>query len=190
MLASYLIGLREGLEATLVVSILVAFLVKSRPAERLPQVWLGRRRRRRALGRLRRAPRPTSPRTCSTTEQQELFDAVTSIARRRLRHLDDLLDAPGRPAASPATCAASSTRRSALGTLAVVVMAFLAVAREGLETALLFYAAAQGATDARPGRCWPSLGGIVTAVALGWLLYASALRINLTDVLHAGPARC
>src|SRR5258707_46717 len=35
-----------------------------------------------------------------------------------------------------------------MGSLAVVVMAFLAVAREGLETALLFYSAAQGATTA------------------------------------------
>src|SRR3712207_9305769 len=40
-LGNYLIGLREGLEATLVVTVLVAFLVKSGHKERLPQVWGG-----------------------------------------------------------------------------------------------------------------------------------------------------
>ena len=49
------------------------------------------------------------------------------------------------------SCAASSATRSRVGSLAVVVMAFLAVVREGLETALIFFAAAQGADhDAGP----------------------------------------
>jgi high-affinity iron transporter len=66
-----------------------------------------------------------------------------------------------------------------IGPVAVVVMAFLAVVREGLETALLFFSAAQGATTSA-GPLLAIIAGLATSVAIGWLMYASAIRFNLT----------
>jgi high-affinity iron transporter len=66
-----------------------------------------------------------------------------------------------------------------LGGLAVAGIAFVSVIREGLETALLFYTAAQGATST----VTPLLAisaGIATSVLLGIGLYAGAIRVNLS----------
>jgi len=177
LLGNYLIGLREGLEATLVVTILVAFLVKSGRRERLPQVWLGVGAAV-ALSVAFGAVLTYVAEDLLGFKQKELFEAITSILavvfvtwmifwmRRFSRSLAK--DLRGR-----------LEEAIGLGTFAVVVMAFLAVAREGLETALLFYAAAQGATTSSGPLLGISLG-VLTAVGLGWFIYAGAIRINLS----------
>jgi high-affinity iron transporter len=178
MLATYLIGLREGLEATLVVSILVAFLVKSQRTDRLKQVWAG-------VG-LAVALSVIFGWLLSYTQttllkdyrQQELFEAITSIAavvfvtwmifwmRRAARGIAGELRNKLQDAL-------------AMGSIAVAVMAFLAVVREGLETSLIFYSAVQGA-DLNGGPLFALIGGIATSVAIGYLMYATAVRINLS----------
>nr|WP_236646965.1 iron uptake transporter permease EfeU [Micromonospora acroterricola] len=178
MFATYLIGLREGLEATLVVSILVAFLVKSQRRDRLPQVWAGVGLAVALSVLFGWLIEYTSSSLLARSEDRELFEAITSVAavvfvtwmifwmRRAARTIAGELR--GR-----------LTEALAVGSLAVAGMAFLAVIREGLETALIFYSAAQGAAG-DSGPLLALVGGIATAVALGVLLYASALRINLT----------
>jgi high-affinity iron transporter len=65
-----------------------------------------------------------------------------------------------------------------LGAGALAATAFLAVAREGLETALFLWTAVQASGQA----VGPLVGagiGVVVAVGLCWLLYRRAVRINL-----------
>ncbi len=181
MTASYLIGLREGLEITLVVSILVAFLVKSDRKNRLPHVWAGVAAA--AALSIGFGALLSYGSAVLSHEQQELFDAVASIVavvfvtwmifwmRRAARRMGGELRGKLEEAIK-------------VGPLAIAAMAFLAVVREGLETAILFFAAAQGtATTAQP-LVGISLG-LATAVVIGWLLYLSAVRINLTPVTPA-----
>ncbi|SCF09305.1 high-affinity iron transporter [Micromonospora haikouensis] len=178
MFATYLIGLREGLEATLVVSILVAFLVKSQRRDRLPQVWGGVGLAVALSVLFGWLIEYTSTSLLARSEDRELFEAVTSVAavvfvtwmifwmRRAARTMAGELR--GRLGEA-----------LAVGSLAVAGMAFLAVIREGLETALIFYSAAQGAAG-DSGPLLALLAGIASAVAIGVGLYFSALRINLS----------
>jgi len=62
------------------------------------------------------------------------------------------------------------------GSLAVLALAFLAVGREGVETALFMVGYAEAQT------AWPLLGlviGVVVAAAIAYGMYAGAVRINL-----------
>ncbi|GII58832.1 iron transporter [Planotetraspora thailandica] len=176
MFASYLIGLREGLEATLVVSILVAFLVKSDRRDRLPLVWGGVA----AAVALSVGFGALLTFTAAhlDSQQHEFFDAVTSLAATVfVTFMVFWMRTAARKMSGELREKLSDALQ--LGAGAVVVMAFLTVVREGLETTLLWFAAVQGATTSATPLIGISLG-LVTAVALGWGLYRSALRINLT----------
>jgi high-affinity iron transporter len=174
--ASYLIGLREGLEMVLIVSVLVAYLVRTGRRRHLVPVWAGVA----GAAALSVGFGWLLSYVSSTVlggPGQELFDAITSTVavalvtwmvfwmRRTARKISGELrgrldDAIG------------------LGVGAVVGIAFLAVVREGLETTLLFFASAQGATTASP--VLGLAGGLLTAVVAGVGLYLGAIRINLS----------
>jgi high-affinity iron transporter len=175
VLPNYLIGLREGLEATLIVSILVAYLVKTGHRGRVRFVWVGVTAA--LVVSLAFGALLTFTSNNLSFEAQERFGGVMSIIavvfvtwmifwmRRTARYLktdlQDKLDAA-----------------LTMGALALVVTAFLAVAREGLETSLFLWAAAQASGSGAKPLIGASLG-IITAVVLGWLLYRRAVSINL-----------
>lgn len=174
MLANFLIGLREGLEAALVVSILVAYLVKTGHRERLAEIWVGVAAAV-ALS-LGFGAVLTFTSQNMSFEAQEAFGGIMSILavglvtwmifwmKRTARFLKKELE--GKVASA-----------LLLGRIALVMIAFVSVAREGIETSLFVWSTTQATSGTRP-----FLGvtlGLGSAVALGYLLYRSAVRINL-----------
>jgi high-affinity iron transporter len=175
VLGNALIGLREGLEAALVVSILIAFLVRTDRRSALPKVWLG-------VGiAVAVSVGVTLALTLAqqqlTFEAQETFGGVLSIVavgfvtwmifwmRRVARSISVELRGKLEDALE-------------MGSTAVVVMAALAVGREGLETALFFFTAARAAGETTQ----PLIGfliGIAAAVVLAYLIYRGAVSLDL-----------
>ncbi|GAA1651896.1 iron uptake transporter permease EfeU [Actinoplanes couchii] len=178
MFATYLIGLREGLEATLVVSILIAALARSGRRDRLPQLWAGV-----AVAVVLSVVFGWLLSYTSTTllqqyEQRELFEAITSLLA--VAFVTWMIFWMRRAARSIAGELRGKLDQALnLGAAAVALMAFLAVVREGLETSLIFYSAVQGAVD-DSGPLYALLGGIATSIVIGWIMYATTVRINLT----------
>jgi len=173
---SFLIGLREGLEAGLVVSILVATLVRSEQKSRLPQVWTGVLAAI-ALSLSFGAVLTFTANSLSATAQEAFGGTLSVIAvafvtgmvfwmRRNARNLSGEI----RDKVNAAL---------ALGSGVLVVTSFLAVGREGLETALFIWTTAQTAGEST-GPLIGAAVGLVLATALCWALYRRVLRINLT----------
>ncbi|MEU3499142.1 iron uptake transporter permease EfeU [Kitasatospora cineracea] len=175
MFANYLIGLREGLEASLVVCILIAYLVKTGRKDRLGPVWIGVGSAV-ALAMAFGAVLQFGSDQLSFEAQEALGGTLSIIAvglvtwmvfwmRRTARHLKSELQ--GKLDAA-----------LAMGTVALIVTSFLAVGREGLETALFIWTAVQSTGDGWSPLAGATLG-LLTSVVLGWLFYRGAVKINL-----------
>jgi high-affinity iron transporter len=175
MVANYLIGLREGLEAALVVSILVAYLVKIERRDLLPALWLGVSVAA-AVSLAFGALLTFGPQNLSFEAQEAIGGTLSIVAvglitwmifwmaktarhlKGNLQHkLDDAITA---------------------GTKAVAVMAMMAVGREGLETALFLWAGAK-ATSSNASPLLGATLGVATAIILAWLMYRGAVKLNL-----------
>ena len=180
MLANYLIGLREGLEASLVVVILIASLVRSDRRHLLPRIWAGIVAAV-AVSLAFGALLTWGPRRLTFEAQEAIGGSLSIVAvgfvtwmvfwmARHARGLSGELR-------GKIDVAAGAGRAS------LAVVAALAVGREGLETALFLWAATQAATDSDGSTTTPLLGallGILTAVAMGYAFYKGVLRINLS----------
>lgn len=173
LLGSALIGLREGLEAGIVVMVLVAFLVKSDRRDALKWVWLG----------IAAAVAVTlgvflGIRYGAYGIRDLTAEAIAGIASLIAVAIVTSMVLWMRRASAGLSgeLRAGMARALETGAGAVLFLSFLAVGREGVETALFLvgYAEAQSS--------WPLLGlviGVLAAAAITWAMYAGAVRINL-----------
>lgn len=175
MLANYLIGLREGLEMALIVTILVTYVVKLGRRDVLSKLWIG-------VGIALVVPLGISALLTwgpygLSFEAQEVIGGTLSLVA--VGFVTWMVFWMGKTARSM-----KSTLQSRLDSVlvgagwGVVLLAMLSVGREGIETALFVWA-----TVASVGGGWtPVIGallGLLTAAVIGYLLYRGMVRINL-----------
>jgi len=176
MLSTFVIALREGLEAALIVGILVAYIVRTDRRHLIKPLWSGVTAAIAASLGLGAILSFTSAEL--TPRGEELFAGLTSFIavalvtwmvfwmKRTARTLRDELHGKVDSAIMG-------------GPISLALVAFFAVVREGLETALFIYTnfkTVGAASSATVGL----ILGLTVAVALGYLIYNRSVKINLS----------
>ena len=177
MLSTFVIALREGLEAALIVGILVAYLVRSQRRHLLKALWTGVAIAIAASLGFGAILSFTSAEL--TSRGEELFAGLTSFIavglvtwmvfwmKRTARTLRDELHGKVDSAIMG-------------GPISLALVALFAVVREGLETALFIYANFKSVGAASSATVGLVLG-LAVAVALGYLIYNRSVKLNLSN---------
>ncbi len=176
MIPTFVITLREGVEASLIIGIVAAFLVKEGRRDALRQMWVG-------VG--------IAVLLCAAVgvgldlvgeelpqRQQEALETVVGlVAVATISYMIVWMTRHSRgiKAELEGETASALARGSAL---ALVGMAFLAVLREGFETSVFLLAAFQNSTDTTAAGGGAVLG-LLAALAIGVGLYRGGVRIDL-----------
>jgi high-affinity iron transporter len=176
MIPTFVIGLREGVEASLIVGIVAAFLRQEGRSDALRWMWTGV-----ALAAAICAAGGIALEIVSENlpqkEQEGLETVIALIAvvavtfmivwmRRNARSIKGALEGHAKEA-----LAAGSV-------LALVGMAFFAVIREGFETSVFLLAAFDSSTSPAAAGAGAVLG-VLLAVLIGWGIYRGGVHINL-----------
>ena len=173
MLNTFVIALREGLEASLIVGILIAYLKKSERTILLKSLWFG---------------------VFSAIGAALLFGGVLSFTSTNLsdEHEKIFAGTTGIIAVALVTWMIFWMKKTArfmkleleqkasaaISAGALSLAAFTAVAREGLETSLFLYANFKADTNAIASTIGLLLG-VSASIALGYAIYKGAIRFNL-----------
>ena len=177
MFVAFLIMLREGIEAAIIVGIASSYLAQTGRRRWLPAVWIG------IVGAIAACAELAALLDAAGAEfpqrQQEMFEgAVALIAVAMLTSMVFWMRKAARSVASDLRAsvdAALADRRR--GGLALAALAFLAVGREGLETVFFLSAIVEQSQG------WSILIGaalgLICAFAVGLAIYLGGTRINL-----------
>jgi high-affinity iron transporter len=176
MLPTFVIGLREGVEASLIVGIVAAFLLQQGRPDALRRMWVGVGAAILlcvAVGIVLEIVNNNLPQ-----RQQEMLETVIAlIAVAMVSYMIVFMRRHARTIRSDLETRAGAALATG-STTALVLMAFLAVLREGFETAVFLLAAFQASTS-RAASGFGALFGIVVAVVIGWAIYRGGKRVNL-----------
>ncbi|MEZ0490863.1 iron uptake transporter permease EfeU [Kineococcus sp. TBRC 1896] len=176
MLPTFVIGLREGLEASLIVGIVSAFLVQRGERRALRFVWAG------VLAAVllcvgAAAALQAVTQSLPQRQQEQLETVLALVAVAMVTWMIVWTTRNARTVRADLEASASSALARG-SSWALVAMAFLAVLREGLETSVFLLATYQASGSNAQGALGASLG-IVLAVVLGYLIYRGGVRIDL-----------
>jgi high-affinity iron transporter len=185
VLTTFVIALREGLEASLIVGIIAAFLRRQGRSDALRAMWLG-------VGLavavcvavavvLRLVDNELPHRQQEGLETVVALVAVGMVTYMIVWMTEHARDLRGQLQEQAAGALAQGSA------MALVAMAFLAVLREGFETAVFLLAAFNDATDPVPAGFGVVLG-LAAALALGFGIYRGGLRLNLSRFFRATGA--
>jgi high-affinity iron transporter len=176
MTANFLIGLREGLEATLIVVLLMAYLTKSGRRALLPRLWAGVGMAV-AVSAGFGALLTFGPRGLTFEAQEAIGGGLSIVAVGLVTWMVFWMARTARTLGSGLRSRVDGVADGAAWGL--VLVAALAVGREGLETALFLWAAAQASGESGTP-LFGALLGLGVAVALGCLLHRGVLKVNLS----------
>jgi FTR1 family protein len=182
VLPTFVIGLREGTEAALIVGIIGAFLRQEGRRDGLRAMWLGV---------------ATAVVLCAgiagglqildddlpQAQQEGLETVVAAIAVAMVTFMILWMRRHARGLAGELRASAASALAEG-STWALVAMAFFAVVREGIETSVFLLAAFQASGNAVSAGLGATLG-VATAVVLGVAIYRGGVRLNLGRFFRA-----
>ena len=174
-----LTGLREGVEAALIVAIVLAYLVKTGNGRHASRIWLGAG----AAIAVSFAVGVILFATVGGFEEpyEQIFEGITMLVAAGV--VTWMLFWMRRQAASvKGELQAAVDRALTEGSLwGLAFLAFTAVIREGIETSLFLVGQVNSAEEGAPSVLIGAVVGLAIAVGIGYLFYQGSRRVNLAS---------